>query len=137
MEEKPVVVIGGGSMGTLFASQLSKVHPVLLLSGYEEHVETMQKGGLWVAREKIEQEEKMEQGQNKTSGRFLAMSGTMIDDLLLEYPNSADLVLILTCGSRTEKAARVSSSLLSPSGLLLTLQNGYFGLLRLPGILFH
>ena len=45
LSSAPIVVIGGGSMGTLFASRLSSRYPVLLISNYGKHIRAIREGG--------------------------------------------------------------------------------------------
>ena len=100
-------ILGAGAMGSLFGGLLAEAgREVCLVDIWAEHVAAVNDSGL-----SIEHEEKTR------TIRLRAVTRPR------EAP-AADLVVVFVKSTDTPKAAEVLGPLLSPSGLVLTLQNG-------------
>jgi ketopantoate reductase len=117
----PVVVLGGGSMGTLFASRIAKISPVLLVSDHRENVSAIRSLGIQVYSNQSEIDDTPSEGMRATQNLF-ALS---YDDALQKCRKFAKLVYVLTSGSHTAHAAHLANEIVANDGIVVTLQNGY------------
>tara|TARA_R110002050_G_scaffold132781_1_gene254978 strand:- start:208 stop:633 length:426 start_codon:yes stop_codon:yes gene_type:complete len=141
-------VIGGGSLGSLFAGKLSQAKvPVLLVSGYEDHCNAIQSSGLEIMENDVDHKKEIDLGsdlgsssglQLKQSRRgkslrnktiFPAPSSSFLQCASLETKiekgdNEFDFALFLTSGRQTASRAGAVQDAIGPGGLVVTLQNG-------------
>lgn len=102
-----VAVIGTGAMGSLFAGCLSEQAQVVMIGSWREQLEAINQSGLRLIH---------------IDGQEMNYSFSAQKDL--PAGGSIQLVLVLVKGWQTEHAAEIASHLLTPDGLVLTLQNG-------------
>ncbi len=104
-----IVVLGAGSMGSLYGGLLAAANPlwsVTLVDIWADHVETINKHGLRI--DGPEGEKLIKVRANKSA----------------EGLAPADLVLVFTKTLHTEVAMRAAGNLLGPETWLMSLQNG-------------
>ncbi|MFW6055104.1 MAG: ketopantoate reductase family protein, partial [Thermodesulfobacteriota bacterium] len=102
-----ITIIGAGAMGSLFGALLHESGAdVVLFDLWQEHVRRINQEGLALCGPRGER-----------SVRVAASSDP-------ERIRPADLVLVFVKSTNTRQAAKTAAALLSPEGLLLTLQNG-------------
>mmetsp|Transcript_14714 Transcript_14714/g.41847 ORF Transcript_14714/g.41847 Transcript_14714/m.41847 type:complete len:1106 (+) Transcript_14714:132-3449(+) len=114
-ELEPVLVLGGGSLGSLFAGRLAQHYSVYMLSGYEDHVMEIQRAGLTIL-------EGGHSGQEAVTRPVHA--ATSVEDVLDQAGGKFRTIFMLTSGPNTAKRARAASVLLADDGIVVTLQNG-------------
>jgi 2-dehydropantoate 2-reductase len=101
-----IVIAGSGAMGCRFGGALFAAgHEVLLLDGWAEHVEAINRAGLRVTDE--------------TGTRVLPVPAA-------QFPATqvADLVIVFAKATGTAAAAEAAKGAIGPATLVLTLQNG-------------
>ena len=128
LSSSPIVVIGGGSMGTLFASRLSAHSPVLLISNYNKHIDTIRQNGIQVTSltgfgKEREGEGGREREKSGGGSNLLAVCDVE-GEILKVLRNFSPFVFVLTSGNNTEKAADVAKKIVKENGVVITLQNG-------------
>jgi 2-dehydropantoate 2-reductase len=101
-----IVIAGSGAMGCRFGGALFAAgHEVLLLDGWAEHVEAINRAGLRVTDE--------------TGTRVLPVPAA-----LFPAAHVADLVIVFAKATGTAAAAEAAKGAIGPATLVLTLQNG-------------
>ncbi|HSH05446.1 MAG TPA: 2-dehydropantoate 2-reductase [Anaerolineae bacterium] len=105
-----IVIIGVGSLGSLFAAYLAPHAPVTMLGHWPQQIEAISHSGLQLI-----------QPDNTARPPIKIPITTAIHSL---PAHSFDLALILVKGHQTERAATQAAQLLTPTGLAITLQNG-------------
>eukprot|EP01101_Sappina_pedata_P010036 TRINITY_DN6222_c0_g1_i1.p1 TRINITY_DN6222_c0_g1~~TRINITY_DN6222_c0_g1_i1.p1 ORF type:complete len:1151 (+),score=340.18 TRINITY_DN6222_c0_g1_i1:26-3454(+) len=117
---KRIVVVGGGAMGTLFASKLSQHFQkagggrVWLLSGWKEHVDKINQDGVQVSGD---------------IPSHVTLKATSDPAEILRDGGEIDVAIVLVKGPATEAAAeKIRQILPKKGGLVITLQNGIGGL---------
>ncbi|AOY59865.1 MULTISPECIES: ketopantoate reductase family protein [Desulfococcus] len=103
-----IVIIGAGAMGSIFGAMLSSTSDVVLLDLLENHINTITETGLTIER-------------TDGSRRIFRLHGTTDPATLAP---TFDLAVIFTKSFDTPKAVLTADSLLKPTGVALTLQNG-------------
>jgi 3-methyl-2-oxobutanoate hydroxymethyltransferase len=121
---KNVCLIGGGAMGSLFAARLALTRQkyshitantprdVWMISSWKEHAEKINKTGL-VLHE-----------LDKSQKLVTNIKVTEKPEDVLNAVGPADLCVVLVKGLHTQEAAKKAMQVLSPKGVVLTLQNG-------------
>jgi 2-dehydropantoate 2-reductase len=106
--EAPILIVGTGAMGSLFAARLVRAgHPVTMLGTWKEAVETIRSSGIHLI---------------DTGGEEYHFPVHATED-----PREclgARYALVLVKAWQTERAARQLRDCLAPDGLAVTLQNG-------------
>lgn len=102
-----IAILGAGAMGSLYASYLVHNHDVTLIDSYKPQVDQINEHGIT----KI--------NQDKTETLFHAKAVLSQTDIGYQ-----DLVIVFVKGIHTYEAMKLNQSLLSPSTIVLTLQNG-------------
>jgi 2-dehydropantoate 2-reductase len=102
-----VTFIGAGAMGGLFGSLMTESGlDVQLVDIWEEHVQMIKEKGLRI----------------DCDGQIRHVTLDIYTDYRMSRP--ADLVVIFVKGPQTAEAARAAAEIISPNGMVLTLQNG-------------
>lgn len=103
-----IAIIGAGAMGSIFGAMLSASSDVVLVDPLEKHIRAIEETGLTV---------------EQTRGRreIFHLHGTTEPATLAP---DFDLTVIFTKSPDTRNAVLTAKSLLKPSGVALTLQNG-------------
>jgi len=102
-----ITVVGAGAMGSLFGALLSESGTsVRLFDIRAEHIKAINENGLGI----------------ELSGKTRSVNVKATTDK--KKIRKADLVIIFVKSNHTGDAARVASELVSPTGFVLTLQNG-------------
>jgi 2-dehydropantoate 2-reductase len=103
-----ITIVGAGAMGSLFGGLLSESgNEVYLLDIWKEHVETINKNGLWI--------------EGLSGDRFIkAKAVTEPKEIGVTF----DLIIIFVKSYHTESAAKNISLLVGENTSILTLQNG-------------
>ena len=109
-----IAIFGVGAMGTLFGSRLSPLANVTLFGSWLTQIETLQRDGLTVVHP-----------DDTQSHHRLRVTND-----LNEMP-PADVTLILVKSHQTSRTARQAASILRPTGIAITLQNGLGNLEKL------
>jgi 2-dehydropantoate 2-reductase len=103
-----IAIVGAGAMGSLFGGLLAESgNEVYLLDIWEEHVETINKKGLWI--------------EGLSGDRFIKIKAVTEAK---EIDGISDLIIIFVKSYHTESAAKSISSLVGKDTSILTLQNG-------------
>jgi 2-dehydropantoate 2-reductase len=102
-----VAVIGTGAMGSLFAARLAPVCDLVMLGGWTEQLEILEKRGLTV----------IDLDGSEHKARFPVCRSPL-------EVNNRDLALVLVKSWQTERAAGQASQVLAKGAVALTLQNG-------------
>jgi 2-dehydropantoate 2-reductase len=106
--EDPILIVGTGAMGSLFAARLAQAgHPVTMLGTWKEGVEALRSNGVRL----------IEAGETE---RRLAVQATSDPRECI----GARYALVLVKAWQTARAARQLEECLAPDGLAVTLQNG-------------
>jgi len=103
-----IVIIGAGAMGSIFGAMLSSASDVVLVDLLKNHINAITETGLTI------------EGTDG-SRRIFRLHGTTDPATLAP---TFDLAVIFTKSFDTPKAAITAKSLLKPTGVALTLQNG-------------
>jgi 2-dehydropantoate 2-reductase len=103
----PIVVMGTGAMGTLFAARLSSEAAVTVVGSWKEQLSTIKDSGLLLT-------------DNDGNQRSYALEVSDYNSPAI----SSQYAIILVKGWQTVRAAEAARELISPDGLVLTLQNG-------------
>ena len=102
-----VTFIGAGAMGGLFGSLMTESGlDVQLVDIWEEHVQMIKERGL----------------QIDCDGQIRHVTLDIYTDYRMTRP--ADLAIIFVKGPQTAEAAEAAAEIVSPNGMVLTLQNG-------------
>jgi 2-dehydropantoate 2-reductase len=102
-----VTFIGAGAMGGLFGSLMTESDlDVQLVDIWEEHVQMIKEKGLRI----------------DCDGQIRHVTLDIYTDYRMTRP--ADLVVVFVKGPQTAEAARAAAEIISPNGMVLTLQNG-------------
>jgi len=99
-------VVGAGAVGCYFGGLLAKNGASVVLIGREHHTAAILKNGLFLDSEKFK-------------GYIPVEAST-----LLEAANGADVVLFCVKSKDTQQTARALAPFVSPSALVLSIQNG-------------
>lgn len=103
-----IAIVGSGAMGSLFGGLLAESgNEVYLLDVWKEHVETINKKGLWI--------------EGLSGDRFIKIKAVTEPT---EISGAPDLVIIFVKSYHTESAAKDASVLVGENTSVLTLQNG-------------
>ena len=103
-----IAIVGAGAMGSLFGGLLSESgNEVYLLDIWKEHIETINKKGLWI--------------EGLSGDRFIKIKAVTEPK---EIGGTSDLIIIFVKSYHTESAAKNISSLVGGNTTILTLQNG-------------
>ena len=103
-----ITIVGAGAMGSLFGGLLSESgNEVYLLDIWKEHIETINKKGLWI--------------EGLSGDRFIKIKAVTEPK---EIGGTSDLIIIFVKSYHTESAAKNISLLVGKSTSILTLQNG-------------
>lgn len=113
-----ITIIGIGAMGCLFGAYLSRAAPVTLLGHWPAQITALRQDGL----------------------RLIGMDGSESHHRLSVVTTPAatppaDLVLVLVKSYQTAHIAPLAAQLLSPTGIVVTLQNGLNNLAQLTAVL--
>ena len=117
---RQIAVIGGGSIGSLFASHLSSIdtNGVKIFSNWVEHVSAINNRGLKLV------------GDHQFNSSHALSKKTNIeavsnnDAIEEKHKNSADVVYILVKSRDTRAAAETALQLVKEGGTVITVQNG-------------
>jgi 2-dehydropantoate 2-reductase len=102
-----IVIIGTGAMGSVYAALLADAGlDVFAVDAWAEHVEAIRRDGLRLSGASGERVARMQASSDARDA------------------GSADLVIIATKASGVEAAAQAARGILSPEGVVLTIQNG-------------
>ena len=103
-----ITIVGAGAMGSLFGGLLSESgNEVYLLDIWKEHIETINKKGLWI--------------EGLSGDRFIKIKAVTEPK---EIGGTSDLIIIFVKSYHTESAAKNISLLVGGNTTILTLQNG-------------
>jgi 2-dehydropantoate 2-reductase len=103
-----ITIVGAGAMGSLFGGLLAESgNEVYLLDIWKEHVETINKKGLWI--------------EGLSGDRFIKIKAVTEPK---EIGIASDLIIIFVKSYHTESAAKNISLLVGGNTTILTLQNG-------------
>lgn len=102
-----IAIWGVGAMGSLFSGYLSAVAPVTMVGNWQEQIDTVRHKGLTIHH------------TNGSASRFLPTITQHPTDL-----PAIDLAIILVKSHQTSHIAAHIARVLSPSGVVITLQNG-------------
>lgn len=103
-----ITIVGAGAMGSLFGGLLAESgNEVYLLDIWKEHVEAINKKGLWI--------------EGLSGDRFIKTKAVTEPQ---KIDGTSDLVIIFVKSYHTESAAKNISSLVGENTTILTLQNG-------------
>ncbi len=103
-----IAIVGSGAMGSLFGGLLAESgNEVYLLDVWKEHVETINKKGLWI--------------EGLSGDRFIKIKAVTEPK---EIGDTSDLIIIFVKSYHTENAAKNISLLVGENTSILTLQNG-------------
>jgi len=103
-----IAIVGSGAMGSLFGGLLSESgNEVYLLDIWKEHVETINRKGLWI--------------EGLSGDRFIKIKAVTEPK---EIDGISDLIIIFVKSYHTESAAKNISLLVGENTSILTLQNG-------------
>lgn len=121
---KNVCLIGGGAMGSLFAARLALTRQkyshvtantprdVWMMSSWKEHADKINHAGLVL--------HELDKAQKVVTN----IKVTERPEDVLNAVGPADLCIVLVKGPHTREAAKKAMQVLSPKGVVLTLQNG-------------
>lgn len=118
---KRIVIIGGGSMGSLFAGKIAfenNSSDVWLLTEWKDHSQAIQKEGLSI-----------NSSDSSSSSSSLNASVSVADSSSIEkLARTADIVLVMVKAPETSKAAELAKKIAKvDTGIVVTLQNGLGG----------
>ena len=103
-----IAIVGSGAMGSLFGGLLAESgNEVYLLDIWKEHIETINKNGLWI--------------EGLSGDRFIKIKAVTEPK---DIGGTSDLIIIFVKSYHTESAAKNISLLVGESTSILTLQNG-------------
>ena len=103
-----IAIVGSGAMGSLFGGLLAESgDEVYLLDIWKEHVETINRKGLWI--------------EGLSGDRFIKIKAVTEPK---EIDGISDLIIIFVKSYHTESAAKNISLLVGENTSILTLQNG-------------
>jgi len=103
-----IAVIGTGAMGSIYAAKFADAgHDVWAIDSWEEHIQAIARSGLRI------------ESPNGDQTVSIPNSSTRISDAM-----HCDLYILATKGSGVASAAREIAKVMSPSSLVLTIQNG-------------
>ena len=103
-----IAIVGSGAMGSLFGGLLAESgNEVYLLDIWKEHVETINRKGLWI--------------EGLSGDRFIKIKAVTEPQ---KIDGTSDLVIIFVKSYHTESAAKNIYSLVGENTTILTLQNG-------------
>lgn len=103
-----ITIVGAGAMGSLFGGLIAESgNEVYLLDIWKEHVDTINKNGLWI--------------EGLSGDRFIKIKAVTEPK---EIGGTSDLIIIFVKSYHTESAAKNISLLVGENTSILTLQNG-------------
>lgn len=110
-----VAIIGGGAMGSLFASKLVAEADVRVFTSWEEHAAMVAAEGL-----ALHTSSSLVDGLTPRIVRVPVTTARTLDDVDWR----ADVVLVLVKGGQTQRAAALASEIIDVDGVVVGLQNG-------------
>jgi 2-dehydropantoate 2-reductase len=103
-----ITIMGAGAMGSLFGGLLTEAgNQVCLLDIWKEHVETINKDGLWI--------------EGLSGDRFIKIKAATEP---IKIEGTSDIIIIFVKSYHTESASKNASVLVGENTSILTLQNG-------------
>jgi 2-dehydropantoate 2-reductase len=105
--DHPIAIWGVGALGSLFAGYLSAMAPVTMFGHWPEQIEAVQRHGLTI---------------HHADGRASHFSPAITNNPAALPP--IDVVIVLVKSHQTAGIAPAIASVLSPHGVVITLQNG-------------
>ncbi len=114
-----LAIIGAGALGTLFGAYLAPYADVTLVSRWTAQIDAIRTKGLKLM----------------TSDGETCTIDLKITDEIDTLARSIDVALVLVKSYDSDYAARVANTILKPSGIALTLQNGLGNVEKLAAVL--